>query len=299
MKFETHEAVRLSRVPANSPPSVVNLTSDCARVRTSQAGTVGRLIVNADDWGRDQSTTDRILECTARKSVSSVSAMVFMADSQRAATIARASGIDAGLHLNFTTTFSATDCPPSLIERQRNLGTYLSRHKASKAIFHPGLARSFEYVVAAQVEEFQRLYGVSPERVDGHHHMHLCANVLLGGLLPTGTIARRNFSFQAGEKSWGNRFYRSLLDRILARRHRLTDFFFSLPPLEPAERLQRIFSLAQTHVVELETHPVNPAEYEFLNGGMRADFGELPIATSFVLAKNQAIPGEAACAART
>jgi hypothetical protein len=152
--------------------------------------------------------------------------------------------------------------------------------------------------VVAQVEEFRRLYGVSPERVDGHHHMHLCANVLLAGLLPAGTIARRNFSFQAGEKSWGNRLYRSLLDRILARRHRLTDFFFPLPPLEPVERLQRIFSLARTRVVELETHPVNPAEYAFLNGGMCAAFGELPIATGFVLGTNGAFSGEPACAAR-
>ena len=35
-----------------------------------------------------------------------VSAMVFMEDSERAASIARADAIDAGLHLNFTTAFS-------------------------------------------------------------------------------------------------------------------------------------------------------------------------------------------------
>ena len=52
------------------------------------------------------------------------------------------------------------------------------------------------YVVKAQLEEFERLYGRAPNRIDGHHHAHLCANVVLAGLLPAGTIVRRNFSFR-------------------------------------------------------------------------------------------------------
>src|SRR5713226_4540807 len=75
-------------------------------------------------------------------------------------------------------------------------------------------------------------------------HMHLCANALLAGLLPLGTLVRRNFSFQPGEKGAVNRLHRQAVDKRLARRHRLTDFFFSLPPLEPQSRLERILSLA-------------------------------------------------------
>jgi predicted glycoside hydrolase/deacetylase ChbG (UPF0249 family) len=192
--------------------------------------------------------------------------MVFMEDSERAAAAARESGIDAGLHLNFTTPFSAPCCSSQLMEQQRKVASYLRRHAFSKVVFHPGLVPSFEYVFAAQMDEFRQLYGSSPDRIDGHHHMHLCANVLLERLLPAGTIIRRNFSFQAGEKSFANRFCRRLVDRMLAGRHRLTDFFFSLPPLEPAGRLQRIFSLARQYVVEVETHPANPEEYRFLMG---------------------------------
>jgi predicted glycoside hydrolase/deacetylase ChbG (UPF0249 family) len=129
------------------------------------------------------------------------------------------------------------------------------------------LTESFAYVVAAQCEEFVRLYGMEPTRLDGHHHMHLCSNVLLGGFLPPGTQVRRSFSFQRGEKSEINRFYRSLVDRVLARRHRIWDYFFSLPPLQPAERLQRIFGLARVSAVEVETHPINPDEYRFLTSG--------------------------------
>jgi hypothetical protein len=53
---------------------------------------------------------------------------------------------------------------------------------------------------------------------------------------------------------------------MLARRHRLTDFFFCLPPLDSPGRLRRIFALATVSCVEVETHPVRPDEYKFLMG---------------------------------
>jgi hypothetical protein len=242
----------------------------------------GCLILNADDWGRNHLTTDRILECAARGGVSSVSAMVFMEDSERAANLARERGIEAGLHLNFTTPFSASGCAAGLLKRQQELSRYLLRHRFAQVLFHPGLVDSFEHVVAAQLDEFRRIYGVVPERLDGHHHMHLCANVLFSRLLPPGTIVRRNFSFERREKSLWNRLYRRVVDRKLARRHRLVDFFFSLPPLELPGRLQRIFSLARQFAVEVETHPIEPEEYRFLAGGevfrRLADFGIAPSA---------------------
>jgi chitin disaccharide deacetylase len=235
--------------------------------RSEGESSTGNLIINADDWGRDCEATDRTLECINRKAVSSVSAMVFMADSERAAATARNRGIDAGLHLNFTTPFSAPDCPPRLQDRLREVANCLLRRRLAQAVFHPTLTNSFEYVVSAQIDEYNRLYGTAPERLDGHHHMHLCANVLLGRLLPPGTIVRRNFTFQPGEKGLVNRLYRRVIDRMLARRHRLTDFFFSLPPLEPSDRLRRIFSLARQFAVEVETHPANSEEKQFLAGG--------------------------------
>ena len=113
----------------------------------------------------------------------------------------------------------------------------------------------------------RRLYGAAPERIDGHHHMHLCANVQFQRLLPAGTLVRRNFSFQRGEKSAWNRFYRRLGDAMLSRRHRVVDYLFPLAPVEPVARLERIFSLAREFVVEVETHPVNRLEHRFLARG--------------------------------
>jgi chitin disaccharide deacetylase len=245
----------------------------------------GVLIINADDWGRDHETTQRIFECSSRGSISSVSAMVFMEDSERAAAIARESAIDAGLHLNFTTPFSVSNGPAQLKEFQSKLAAHLRRHRLAQIIYDPRLTGCFEYLVAAQVDEFHRLYGAAPKRLDGHHHMHLCANVLWGRLLPEGTVVRRNFSFRPGEKSLGNRLYRGLVDRMLARRHRIVDFLFSLAPLEPADRLQGIFSLARQHAVELETHPVDPEEYEFLGDEVFRRIGDLSIASHYAHSK--------------
>jgi predicted glycoside hydrolase/deacetylase ChbG (UPF0249 family) len=265
-----------------NPPASDGVVGHAAHWDNSRA-----LIVNADDWGRDRATSDRTIECCRRGTVSSVSGMVFMEDSERAAAIAGEQGIDVGLHLNLTTPFSGPKCSTSLVNHQNRIAKYLRGHRFAGAIYHPLLTQSFEYVVSAQFDEFLRLYGVKPERIDGHHHMHLSVNVLLAKLLPTGTTVRRNFSFQLREKSWSNCFYRRTIDRLLVSRHRLTDFYFSLLPLEPPTRLQRIFSLACESIVEVGVHTINPDEYRFLTCGEIIPLTRgCPIATRFAVGSN-------------
>jgi len=250
----------------------------------------GKLIINADDWGRDCATTDRTLECIEHRAVSSVSGMVFMEDSERAFATARDRGIDVGLHLNLVDPFTGPRVSDALARHQRAVSGYLRSFQYAQVIYHPGLVSSFRYSVAAQLDEFARLHGAGPSRIDGHHHMHLCANVVLGCLMPAGTVVRRNFSFKAGDKNFVNRLYRRRQDRALGRRHRMTDLFFSLQPLEPADRLSKVFSLADDHVIEVETHPVNPEEYRFLAGGEIFNYlGGVHIAPDYrIPAKNAA-----------
>lgn len=251
------------------------------------------LIINADDWGRDRNTTERTLDCIRRGSISSVSAMVFMEDSERAAAVAREQGVDAGLHLNFTTPLSAPDIPARLIECQQEIARYLRRHRFAQVVFHPGLSGSFEYVAKAQLDEFTRLYEKEPHRIDGHHHMHLCANVVLGKLMPSGILVRRNFTFQAGEKGVLNRLYRRFVDRLLQSRHILLDCLFNLTPLEPRDHVKRIFSLAQQLAVEVEVHPVNPEEYKFLmDGELLRLAGSRPVAPRVAIARNCTAPAQ-------
>lgn len=191
-----------------------------------------------------------------------------MRDSERAAGTPRKQDIDAGLHLNLTTPFSGANCPARLAQHHQRIARCLRRYRLARALFHRTLIRSFEYEVSVQLEKFCRFYGRTPERYDGHHHMHFWANVLLGRLLPPVTVVRRNLSFESfepGEKRSADRPYRRAIDCILARRHRLTDFFFSLAPLDLPLRLQRIFSLAQQFVVEVAAPAVNPNECRFLS----------------------------------
>jgi predicted glycoside hydrolase/deacetylase ChbG (UPF0249 family) len=267
MNFQTH-CLEGAALPLNLLPEASNVVPRKEEHSDSHEKSFdgGLLIINADDWGRNFETTERIKECAEHGTVSSVSAMVFMENSVRAAAVAKEQGVDAGLHLNLTTRFTSADCPPELGERQRRLVKYLRGNRFARGLFNPLLIGEFDYVVAAQIDEYRRLYGSDPARIDGHHHMHLCANMLFGRLLPTGTVVRRNFSFALGEKSLINRSYRRFVDGLLARDHVLTDFFFSLSPLEPSTRLEKIFSLAQDSIVEVETHPVNAEEYRFLMG---------------------------------
>lgn len=235
-----------------------------ARAADSSLFRTGLLVINADDWGRDRETTDRILACVQFGSVSAVSSMVFMEDSERAAELACSSDMDAGLHLNLTSQFTAGNCDPRLTNHHHRVIRYLRSSRIARYVVNPFLRSSFEYVVRAQIDEYKRLYGAAPVRIDGHHHVHLSANVQWQRLLPSGTHVRRNFSFTPGEKGRVNRLFRSRQDRRLARRHHLDDLFFLLPPLEPIGRVERLVSYATDHTVELETHPVNTDEFEFL-----------------------------------
>jgi predicted glycoside hydrolase/deacetylase ChbG (UPF0249 family) len=255
---------------------------DVAREDTER-GPQTTVIVNADDWGASAATTDRILDCILHGAVSSTSAMVFMEDSERGSKLAREHGVDAGLHLNLTQAFTGKDVAPRLRQEQEKLARFLRGGRRGMIVPNPRLARSFEYVVKAQLEEFERLYGAKPRRIDGHHHAHLCANVLSRELLPEGTVVRRNFTFEPGEKSWLNRTFRARQDRGLVRRHGIADFFFNLAPLKEA-RLKRVLELAHGADVEIECHPEREDEYRFLMGDGLSRLGyDVQVAPSYRL----------------
>lgn len=230
------------------------------------------LIVNADDWGRSKSATDCAAACYARGRISSASAMVFMEDSARGAELGKACGLDIGLHLNFSEDFTGDSVSPSLRAAQTALRRFLKANRFALLFYHPFLARHFSLVLRAQMEEFERLYGAIPSHLDGHQHMHLASNVLFDKLLPPATKVRRSFSFARDEKSPMNRAYRSLVDRHLRKRHRITDYFFALASNLSASQLNRIIDFATHSSVELMTHPEVKCEFKCL---MSDDFSRL------------------------
>jgi chitin disaccharide deacetylase len=218
------------------------------------------IIVNADDWGRSVAETDAALACHRRGRITSVTAMSFMADSERARDLALGHGISAGLHLNVSQPFSAATAPAALVSRQQRVCAFINAHKYAFLLYNPALRNDFVYTYEAQCEEFARLYGKAPSHIDGHHHKHLCSNLLLDRVIPKGKKVRRSFFFWPGEKGMVNRSYRRLIDHVLARRYRVTDYFFALSQCLQRDRLERVLALAKTSTVELMAHPANPRE---------------------------------------
>jgi predicted glycoside hydrolase/deacetylase ChbG (UPF0249 family) len=230
------------------------------------------LIINADDWGRDATSTDNSILCFRNGRVTSASSMVFMKDSERAAELAREYGLETGLHLNFTLAFDGNVKPSKLVDSHRRIALFLGRNKYCSLFYNPWLRKDFDYVYKAEYEEYIRLYRKEPTHIDGHHHMHLCTNMLVSRIIPLGTKVRRSFTFSSGEKNILNIFYREIIDSILRRRYTCTEFFFSAKPTQNIVRLKNIVNLAKTRNVELMVHPEKKIEFDFL---MSDDFFEM------------------------
>lgn len=221
------------------------------------------LIINADDWGGWQEATNAALPAIRKGRITSVTAMVFTDDAERAATISRDLDIGVGLHLNLDSLPNALHANDA---QQRRVVRFLRASKYAQLVYHPLLRRAFRDVFKRQWDEFVRLYHRPPTHVDGHHHLHLCLNMLLDGIIPRGTKVRRSFTFEASEKGVLNRLFRRAIDARLRRRHRITDGFFSLERCLQRVDLPRVARLANERPVELMTHPENAAEQQFLLG---------------------------------
>jgi predicted glycoside hydrolase/deacetylase ChbG (UPF0249 family) len=222
------------------------------------------IIINADDWGRSQIETDTALSCYRKGSVTSVSAMVFMEDSQRAADLAKEAGIDVGLHLNLSQRFTHGPLTGLLQNYHNQIVGFITLNKYSFLLYNPTLRMQFQYIYQAQVEEFVRLYEKQPSHIDGHQHKHLCTNILLDRIIPSGEKVRRNFSFWPGDKVFLNRMYRRLVDQWLTSRYRLVDYFFALSHCLNTNNTMRVAELSKSANVEIMTHPYNANEYAYL-----------------------------------
>jgi chitin disaccharide deacetylase len=230
------------------------------------------LIITADDYGITPTATDAILRCGLAARITSASAMVFMADSERSAALAGGSPLEFGLHLNFTELPTGANVPDVVRRHIERTARFLTRHRLAHACYHPGLRDSFRIAFDAQCEEYERSYRVPAPFFNGHHHMHLCANVVLAELIPRASRVRTSFTFEAGQKSRLNLAYRRMIHRRVLARYVSTDSFFSIEPLHDAARHRALIERSRSEAVEIETHPATAKESQFLLGG---EFGAL------------------------
>jgi len=222
------------------------------------------LIINGDDLGRNHEATVNTIACYREGLITSASAMVFMADSSRAAELVAAVGLETGLHLNLTLPFDGPEPPPLLVEYHLSLVKYYRRSKWAQVLYNPFLKKKLEYVFKAQYDEYRRLFGSEPAKIDGHHHMHLCINMVMDYIIPRGLRVRRNLSFEPHEKDIINRTYRRLIDAWLIRRYCCTDSFFSIEPVHDPQRLERIVRLGWSSDVEIMVHAEKAEQYSYL-----------------------------------
>lgn len=224
------------------------------------------LIITADDFGKNVLATDRIFRCFEHGTVTSASAMVFMEDSERAVEVARGSDLEIGVHLNMTEAFTASRAPEQLRGAHAKVARYLRGFRYAEAIYHPFLRSAFRQLVEVQWKEFLRLYGRAPSFVNGHHHSHLCANVLAGRLVPRQSRVRTPFTFTAGQKGKLSIWYRRRVASRLKRDFTTPDSLYSIEPIQDHKRISRIVKESLERDVELEVHPEVEEQETFLLG---------------------------------
>jgi predicted glycoside hydrolase/deacetylase ChbG (UPF0249 family) len=227
----------------------------------------GLLIVNADDWGHDEETTDAIAGCHEWGALTSTTAMMFMEGSEHAARrAAELPSLGVGLHLNLDEEYSDPAVPPKVRERQRRLVDHYRDARRRRWLYDPRHRQATNRIVADQFERFHELYGRAPTHLDGHHHAHLAANVLLSPAVPWGTKIRNTLT-DTGHRSPLTRGLQMARDRLLLGRRRTTEFFFDLraiwPDLGGAETGDAL-GLASESSVEIMVHPGLRDEFDAL-----------------------------------
>lgn len=225
------------------------------------------LIVNADDWGHDEATTDAICAVFAEGRISSATAMVHMVDSERAAGLAGEARIPLGLHLNLMEPFTEPGVGEEIGQLQEwAVGRYRASF-VSRWVPSPRLFAAARRCVGEQLDEFGRLYGCGPTHVDGHQHGHLSTPALWGLARRGRPAVRRSFTFRRGEKPPHNRALRFGLNWALGAAFPSTDRFYSVRDLHPllgGHGLAEAIAEADRRDVEIMVHPGIADEYEIL-----------------------------------
>ena len=232
----------------------------------------GLLIVNADDWGGFREGTDAIEACFAAGAISSTTAMVHMADSRRAAELARERGRPTGLHLNLTQPFDASDVPASVRERQRRLCVRFANLGLRRWLWSPDprVRALVTDGIRDQLERYRECYGAEPTHVDSHHHVHVCLDVLFSKALESGTRVRQTLSPAPSTARDLASVGRRAKHELLARRFVTTTHFWRARELVGgygAVPIAQAAALARERSVEVMVHPSLRNELEALRAG--------------------------------
>jgi len=226
------------------------------------ASLVPRLIINADDCGRDAVCTETIIESLERGEISATSVMANGAYFEPACRLVRSHGLAGriGVHLSL-------DEGPALSHEMRAFADASGNLCLSRALRPLGarLARAVEAECAAQVSRVIDA-GIHPTHLDSHRHIH---NVFPIGRIVV-AVARsygigyvrpaRNLSSTSGAAA---RTYKWLFNRYVSGRVRTADYFGDLRDFVAQRYRTRAASLVEC-MVHLDASPRGRSDLEFI-----------------------------------
>ena len=229
---------------------------------TPSLGPRAGIIVNSDDFGLDDHGSRRIAECASTGGLSSATAMMFMAGTDAAGCLARATPrMGVGLHLNLDEPLTG-DVAPAVHARWKAACAVMTRPGARRRFGSRSGNLAVARAIDDQVAAFHEVFGRAPTHLDGHHHLHQTPRVLLSHALPAGLPLRLR-------RGCGDRaaHVRGLLMR--ARGHRTTAAFCDVRDIfaDPATGLAEARKgLSDDDVLEVMVHALWDDEYAFLRG---------------------------------
>jgi predicted glycoside hydrolase/deacetylase ChbG (UPF0249 family) len=224
----------------------------------------GLLIVNADDFGGNPLATERIAECFAASRITSTTAMVYMRDTPKAASIAASQALPIGLHLNLTQELDDPTTPVQVRERQARIVRHFAGRRSPRFILNPALMRLVRRCVGDQLDRFRELFGHDPTHIDGHNHVHLNPTVLLA--LPKEARVRTAESSHVEGRSAGAGIRRAR-HKLIARRQLTTDRMYAINELggdATAQDMRNLLAPAERLSVEIMVHPDRDRDYRLL-----------------------------------
>ncbi len=224
------------------------------------------IIVNADDFGKNNEVNRAICECFSLGYIDRTTLMVNMPEADEAVELAAQRGFSdkVGIHLNLTEGLPLTDeirknhlfCDEEgRFHAHFHQQTRFRLHMDSKSV------QQMRAELNAQLERYIA-YGLTLKHIDSHHHVHTDLPVLKA-LLPlfahydiqSVRIGRNLFHHEA----WSNKLYKRYLNsRLKALNVKTTDYFGSHEDLikflkTPAFNRKNLYD---NHTIEIMAHPM-------------------------------------------
>ena len=232
-----------------------------------------KIIVNADDYGRNKETTDAIIECFLQNKITSTTLMVVHEDCFRAADIAKDKGFPVGLHLCLDEGIPLSNplAVSSLLDKNGYLNVDLKRLYLGKI-----RANELYIEIEKQFEKFAEL-GLIITHLDSHHHLH-CHPLVLWALtqlkkklsFPLKIRSIRNFECAGGLKEYGwlKLAYKNMVHIMQKKLFVTTDYFSSIVKYSDKsilgiEDFLNSFAEKKTSI-EIMCHPGEPEEHSHL-----------------------------------